>query len=249
MTEKYKQEDWLRRKYHGQGMSVHDIADQTDVCHSTIHRNLKKNDIERRSSGPGQIFGTKKYHDIDYLQEKFHDEGMSYSEIADLNDVSKQTIYNSAKRVGLDAEGDTRYKNREWFYNKHVEESKPLYEIAEMCDVSRPHIIKWRKKHGIDFNYPTGEDNSHTKPDDECVKRKRGQDWNNKRNQALERADYACENPQCEEDADSLGQNPDVHHIVPHRFDDEYDVNELSNLVVLCRSCHAEAEPPREVYL
>jgi len=244
---KHRDEQWLREKYHGEGLSCTEIAEQCDVVSQTIHRNLRKNDIETRSEGTSN-FGKEKYHDLQWLQKKYHDEDLSYSEIADICGVSKQTIYNSAKKVGLDTEGDTRYKNKSWFKRKHHEEEIPLYKIAEMCDVSRSHIIEWRKHHGIETHTPKGESSPHSKPPEECVKRKRGPNWCKQRRKALERADYACENPNCNEDSNSLGQNPDVHHIVPHRFSDQYKVNKLSNLVVLCRSCHSEVEPPKEVY-
>jgi len=244
---KHRDENWLRKKYHDENLSCTEIAELVDVTRSTIHRNLKKNNIKTRSEGTSE-FGNKKYHSLSWLQKQYHKNNLSYSEIADKCSVTKQTIYNSAKKVGLNTEGDTRYKDKSWFYKQHHKKSIPLYKIAEMCNVSRPHILEWRKKHGIEKNYPTGKDNKQTKPKSECVKRTRGRDWNYKRKKALERANYSCENPECNEDSESLGQNPDVHHIVPHRFSDQYDVNNLSNLIVLCRSCHADVEPNEVVY-
>lgn len=239
----------LREMYVEKGRTCSEISEECNLSHSTIHRKLKKYDIERRDSGPRPMFGDEKYHQISWLREKFHGEGLSYTEIANVCGVSKQTIYKSAKRVGLDTNRDTRYRDHDWFYEEYIEKDKTLKEISNKCGVSRVTIQDWRKKHNIPKQYPTGKNNPNTKPNDQCVTRERGQDWHKKRKMALERSDYACENPMCEEDSNSLGKNPDVHHIVPYRFHEEVeDINDLSNLIVLCRKCHNKVEPHQCIY-
>jgi len=242
---KHRDEQWLREKYIKEGLSCTEISELCEVSRSAVHRSLKKFEIETRSEGTSD-FGSQRYHNLEWLHKKFHEEGLSYAEIADLCDVTKQTIYNSAKKVGLDTDGDTRYEDGNWFREQYLEQDRTLDDIAEECGVSRPTIIKWKKKHSIPTQYPTGEKHPQTKPPEKCVTRKRGEDWHHQRQEALERANYACENSDCDEDAESLGKNPDVHHIVPHRFHEEHeDINSLDNLVVLCRSCHSEVEPPQ----
>lgn len=61
------------------------------------------------------------------------------------------------------------------------------------------------------------------------------------RRQALQRDNHRCQ--QCGVPAESLGKNPDVHHIVPVReYDDQQAAHRLSNVVTLCRSCHRNVE-------
>ncbi|WP_435345510.1 HNH endonuclease [Haloarchaeobius sp. HRN-SO-5] len=68
-----------------------------------------------------------------------------------------------------------------------------------------------------------------------------GQDWYRIRREALERDGYECQN--CGNDADDLGRNPDVHHLVRVRdFDDPSDAHRLDNVVTLCRPCHRRVE-------
>lgn len=73
-----------------------------------------------------------------------------------------------------------------------------------------------------------------------------GQGWNRVRRQALDRDDRTC--VLCESDADDLGRNPDVHHVVPVRtFVEspilvERDAHTLDNVVSLCPACHRRAE-------
>lgn len=73
-----------------------------------------------------------------------------------------------------------------------------------------------------------------------------GQGWNRVRERALDRDDRTC--VPCDTDAEELGRNPDVHHIVPVRaFVEspvlvERDAHTLDNVASLCPSCHRRAE-------
>lgn len=73
-----------------------------------------------------------------------------------------------------------------------------------------------------------------------------GQGWAEVRRRALERDDHAC--VICGTDADDLGRNPDVHHVVPVRLFVESpvlierDAHTLDNVVSLCPGCHRRAE-------
>lgn len=73
-----------------------------------------------------------------------------------------------------------------------------------------------------------------------------GKGWNQVRQRALERDDYAC--VLCGTDADELGRNPDVHHLIPVRAFVESplltveDAHTLDNVVSLCPTCHRRAE-------
>jgi hypothetical protein len=73
-----------------------------------------------------------------------------------------------------------------------------------------------------------------------------GSGWNEVRKKALERDGYQC--VFCSKSKDTLGRNPDVHHIIPVRtFIKSYnltkeDAHHLENVVSLCVSCHRKAE-------
>lgn len=70
-------------------------------------------------------------------------------------------------------------------------------------------------------------------------------DWDGARKRALERDNYECQicgraNEAHQED---FGKSLDIHHIRPARkFDDQEEAHQLSNLITLCRSCHARWE-------
>lgn len=73
-----------------------------------------------------------------------------------------------------------------------------------------------------------------------------GPGWQAVRKQALERDGHAC--VLCGTDADDLGRNPDVHHLVPVRLFVAMpaftvrDAHTLDNVVSLCPGCHRRAE-------
>lgn len=68
-----------------------------------------------------------------------------------------------------------------------------------------------------------------------------GQKWWRIRREARRRDDHRCQH--CGASREELGQNPDVHHLIPVReFDRPEEGHKLSNVITLCRSCHRRAE-------
>lgn len=54
----YHQEDWLREKYWGEGLTVHEMGDIAGCCGQTIVNHMKRLDIKRRTVR--QNIGSKK---------------------------------------------------------------------------------------------------------------------------------------------------------------------------------------------
>jgi 5-methylcytosine-specific restriction endonuclease McrA len=72
-----------------------------------------------------------------------------------------------------------------------------------------------------------------------------GKSWETQRKECLKRDGFSC--CVCKgENAPEYFENPDVHHISPKKnfnVDKEHkEMNDLSNLICLCRSCHREFE-------
>lgn len=72
-----------------------------------------------------------------------------------------------------------------------------------------------------------------------------GSNWRRQRNRARKRDGYKCQH--CGVSESKLSHKLDVHHIRPLRdFGGDYEkANRLSNLITLCRTCHALAERHR----
>ena len=70
----------------------------------------------------------------------------------------------------------------------------------------------------------------------------RGQNWGHQKRQVLKRDNYKCQI--CGKKIDRKKWDFGVHHIKPYReFNGDYEAaNQLSNLITLCRKCHAKVE-------
>lgn len=264
---KYDDSDWLRGKYHEEKLSYPEIADQCDVAPVTIRRALNRHDIPIRSMSVASKLryadGDSRseisdeelecpYTDEDWLAKKYYDEGLNQQEIAEVCGVSDVTISNWMDKFEMKTHSEMLlYKDEGWLREQYIEKRRSAHEIGDKCGVSGSAIYWWLDKYGIetrelrdafqDRYSPEGEDHWNWKGGDS---HRGGEGWFSARKEALERASHACENPECDENRDSIGHEPDVHHIIPSRvFEDPSDSHHLDNLVVLCRACHKKAEP------
>lgn len=90
--------DVLERLYHGKNMTLREVASECSVSTSTILHHMKRQGIERRGSNEHSDGGhdiserAGELEDADWLKKKYHDEGMSQSEIGDLLGVAQSTV-------------------------------------------------------------------------------------------------------------------------------------------------------------
>lgn len=99
------------------------------------------------------------------------------------------------------------------------------------------------KRNGAGYNAPSGEDHPHWK---EGYDKYYGDSWYFKRKECLKRDNKRCRVCGSECGDSSYFDNPDVHHINPQNnwdVEEEHEeMNDLSNLICLCRSCHRPLE-------
>lgn len=100
--------------------------------------------------------GSKKYHDEDWLREKYHGEQMTMRDIGDLCGVTTTTISDWMDRHGIekrDRSGaqlpDGKHTDREWLAEQYHGKGRPLKEIADECDVNPVTIMNWMDKYDI----------------------------------------------------------------------------------------------------
>jgi hypothetical protein len=118
-------------------------------------------------------------------------------------------------------------------YEYHVNRSEELF-CNEGC------FYRWLR----DGNAPAGQEHHQFKPEAR-TRADYGPSWPSQRQRALERDDHTCQ--RCgmgsKKHRVKYGMSLHVHHVVPwHEFDDHKERNDLSNLLTLCASCHAEYE-------
>ena len=100
--------------------------------------------------------GSKKYHDADWLREKYHGEEMTLREVGDLCGVTDATIGAWMKKHGIErrnrrqaqrAKG--RHTEREWLAEQYHGKGRSLKDIANECEVNAVTIMNWMERHDI----------------------------------------------------------------------------------------------------
>lgn len=89
---KYHDKGWLTKKYVSDGLTLSEISEECGVSISTIHKWVKRYDIEPE----------KLYQDKDWLKQKYVDEGLSQAQIAEICGVTDMTISNYMKKFDID---------------------------------------------------------------------------------------------------------------------------------------------------
>lgn len=208
MTEKdYHREGWLRQKYRFDNLGPTDMAEESehDVSPGAISHWISRYNIQKR------------HRDEDWLHEKYVEENLTSVEIAEICDVSQQSVLNNLEKVGIDRPD----KSEMWdMYEAPLEgvtgDDHPMGGIP-----SSEHPM-W----GI-----TGKDHPTYKNGSSYNPWRDSSNWRKAREFALEHDNHECQ-------ICSSGDDLHVHHIVP--------VSEggrkfaLENLIALCESCHME---------
>lgn len=100
---KYRNEEWLRQKYVGKGLTGEEIGELCGVSARCILDWMERYGIERRDRSEAQL-NEGPYMDEEWLREKYIDEGLSTYKIADLCDVSQRTIMNWLEHFDIPTE-------------------------------------------------------------------------------------------------------------------------------------------------
>lgn len=191
--------------------------------------------------------------DAAWFREKYHKEGYSTADIADLVGCARCVAQTWKDRHGIKTNTDHKSRgcgedNPTWVDN--------MYEVE--CDYcgETTEVIKQRLERG-----------EHNFCDNECMSRwksenwvgdnnplhtggpaKYGPNWKEQRAKAWKRDQYRCQ--RCMRSEAELGEKPAAHHIRKiKKFKAKYDApewyergNRLDNLLCLCRSCHPKWE-------
>lgn len=96
-------------------------------------------------------------NDAEWLREKYVEENLSTSEIADIVECGTMTVNNHLARHGIERDRsiknvkNERVTDEEWLREQYVEEQRSAADIAdELGYGSSKHVVKWLKRHGIE---------------------------------------------------------------------------------------------------
>jgi transposase len=137
MTQKYRNEDWLRQKYREEDLSQSEIANLCDIHQSTLTRWLDKYDIKKRHQDP------------ELLRELYEERQMSTVDIADEFDRSISCINTNLRKCGI----GLRKSNRE--KPPYLGTNQRGYEVLEHHDGENQRHVKLHRlvavaEHGFD---------------------------------------------------------------------------------------------------
>lgn len=98
----YQNKEWLREKYHTEGLTGDEIADLAGCARTTIYDWMQRHDIPRDRGEGYRVSEEEKYRDGEWLRSKYHGEQLSTGEIADICDCHKQTIKLWLEKHGIE---------------------------------------------------------------------------------------------------------------------------------------------------
>lgn len=214
MGQPYRDQEWLERKYVQEGLTQLEIADQCDVSPRTIRTYMNHFGIETR-----ELVGEN--HPL-YGKKRSAETKEKISRTLEGRSFSKETLNRlSEAHKGNRVPEEARRKISESLTGITRSEETRLAMSRSTSGKANP---QW--KHGLFHKSWYG-----------------GSNWGQSRKKVRQR-DQVCQN--CGSDrSESL---LDVHHIVPlwcFELDETLSVDDahhLGNLILLCRSCHIQAE-------
>jgi len=254
MVEKpYQNREWLYEKYVEEQLTGAEIADAAGCARTTVYDWLDRHEIDRERGEGYRVSSPEKYRDKEWLEEKYHEERLSTSEIGELCDCHKQTIklwlekHDIEKRSRSEA-AKVRMENNPELAESLIESGKENLkkhgtspkeamseeEFEEFCQ----RLSKERTGEGNPMYGVTGRDNpcwKENKPQSQFYQSK---EWKGTRKEVLERDDHKCQS--CGATRSESRDTLDVHHIIPIAAGG--GVFDVENLVSLCQKCHRKWE-------
>lgn len=235
----------LERKYIDEDLSIEECAEYFGCSPTPIANRLRAYDIEVRNRGNQPLNVSR-----NELYELYVEEGLTTIEVAEQLDCHPSTVGKKLQEHGIPTTGENHGRSipipKRDLIESYVEEGQTTYEIAERYDCD-PTVIERRLRwYGIERR--------HTDAGADTWDYKYGAGWRRQRRKALERADHQCERCGITDDdhrekyiepTRDVGFGLDVHHRVSVRLFKRWDLplkdaNRLSNLEVLCQSCHLD---------
>lgn len=247
---KHYQKEWLQQKYHEEGLTIVEIANEAGVSRTTICRSIRKNDIKTRD---GWEYNVREgpWNDEDWLRDHYINQQMSVPDISKKFDVSETAIYERLDEYNIERRSEgvrgalwekgRKYTDEKWLRSKYCEEELTGVEMAKECDVSPDVIYNWMRKHGIKRREPTEQTKELAPNWKGGVANDYGSNWKRMRDKTRERDNNTCQ--VCGYEWEEGEMKLDVHHIIPlKKFEKPEKANTLDNLITLCRECHNEWE-------
>lgn len=224
MYQKHKfTKEKLEILYIEEKLSVEKIARKLHCSGNTVLRNLKQNDIPRRSPSEAN---RKWFVSEELIKHLYVEEELSVPRIAQKLNVPDYAIYRLMEKLSMPRRGPVERQLLIWRRTEYAEHmslvhkgQKPWNTGKERPDVRGANNPRW-----------TGG-----------YKPYYGPNWYRQKRKARKRDNGVCQ--EC--GISSSEKRLDVHHIIPFRkygLEKFEEANRLENLITLCCSCHTTLE-------
>lgn len=238
--------EWLRQRYHREGLTTAEIGRLAGFTKTTIQRRMRECGVELRSSG--NPAADERLQDEEWFRTMYEDRGHSTAEIAEVCGCAEETAQDWKRKHGVESIG--AYKSRgtgennpnakEWVTTEcHTcgeSLNLPIRRIeradvnfcSQACRIQ--YTINVVMVPGEDHPlYINGEGHDY------------GPNWPEIREAVIQRDGERCQG--CGVSRDEYHMDLHAHHITPFRlFDSRERANRLDNLVALCATCHRQYE-------
>jgi len=105
----YRDEGWLREKYHAEGLTLDEMGELCGVTNTTISDWMDRHGIEKLGRREAQRISGK-HTDREWLAEQYHGKKRTLADIADECDVGPVTVMNWMERHNIPRREATRHK-------------------------------------------------------------------------------------------------------------------------------------------
>jgi transposase-like protein len=155
----YRNEEWLRKQYHENGINQAEIAELTDVTKTTISNWMQRHGIDRRSAAEAQTDGDlERLKNEEWLRDQYCEQEKSSHQIADELDLDPGTVRNWMQKYGIKRRSAGRQTNgnikplkkEKWLREQYCKQQKSISEIADELGVDNKTVRNWMQRHGID---------------------------------------------------------------------------------------------------
>lgn len=155
----YRNPTWLHYQYHVRKKSINEVADTAGVEPGTILRWMDRHEMPRRSTSEAvklaKTGSVRPWEDEEWLREQYLDEERSILEIAQAQDVSKNTIWVALKQAGIarrenKQRSEPELEDEDWLFEQYVTNQRSASDIADELGVSNPTVYDALDDAGIE---------------------------------------------------------------------------------------------------
>jgi transposase len=156
---KYRSKDWLKHQYRHLEKSMREIAKEFGYGSTTINTWVEKHNIKKKEFGETVSKSKtkdKKYYKKSWLQQQYHEKGLTIPEIATEAGVSESAIKRAFQENEIETRGAWEYHikqgpwdNKEWLIEHYVKKEKSVPDISKEFEVGQEIIYSRLEKYDI----------------------------------------------------------------------------------------------------